>query len=233
MMNKFIISTLFSLPLGLALVMFAVTHVSAETICNTTQYGGTQYGGTSCPQNLVVNKLVRNPITGVYVENLLSGDAAYSPRSEVVYELRITNSGSSDFDRVQVEDRVESELVNPKPVEPGIVETIEYPNKQTVRFVIRNLKSGETRSVLVKAEVVSDVATGDQNRKCEVTNTVRVEAANQQPDEDSADLCIVTPQTPQVLGAKGLPEAGISDYLPLVPFMGMGLTGIMLILKKK
>lgn len=207
---------------------------SADEVLCPTVYGATQYGTTTCPQNLVVNKLVRNPITGSYVENLLDGDAAYSPRSEVIYEVRITNSSNTDFDRVQVEDTVEAELRNPRVVDVSQVETIETPDQQTLRFVVRNVKAGETRTVLVKAEVVSDVKVeAGKSRKCEITNKVKVETSNQQPDEDTADLCVVTPGAEEVLGAVTLPKAGLADLGPMLPFMGMTITGIALFIKKK
>lgn len=210
------------------------TAASADEVLCPTQYGSTQYGTTPCPQNLVVNKLVRNPITGSFVENLLDGDAAYSPRSEVIYEVRITNSSNTDFDRVQVQDNVESELRNPRVVDTSQVETIETPDQQTLRFVVRNVKAGETRTVLVKAEVVSDVKVeAGKSRKCEITNKVKVEASNQQPDEDSADLCVVTPGTQEVLGAVTLPKAGLADLGPMLPFMGLTITGIALFMKRK
>lgn len=233
-MKKLIIAVLLSLPLGLLLVTVMSGKAQAdEAVQCPTQYGA-QYGQAPCPANLQVNKLVRNPITGVFVENLLRGDAAYSPRSEIIYELRITNSSNTDFDSVQVTDTVEPELTNPRVVDPSLVETIETPDKQTLRFVIRHLKASETRSILIKAEVVSgvSVAQGD-DRKCEITNFVKVETSGQQPDEDTADLCVILPGAGEVLGAKAIPEAGVSDVLPLVPFMGMGISGIALFLKRK
>ncbi len=217
----------------LAAGVLSGTAYADEVLC-PTQYGSTQYGTTPCPQNLVVNKLVRNPITGSYVENLLEGDAAYSPRSEVVYEVRVTNSSNTDFDRVQVQDTVEAELKNPRVVDVSQVETIETPDQQTLRFVVRNVKAGETRTVLVKAEVVSDVRVeSGKSRKCEITNKVKVEASGQQPDEDTADLCVVPPTSPEVLGAVTLPKAGLEDITPMLPFAGLAFTGIALFIKKK
>lgn len=218
---------------GIVAATVLAVQAQAQTPC-PTQYGGTSYGSAPCPQNLVVNKLVRNPITGSFVENLLEGDAAYSPRSEVIYELKITNSGNTDFDRVQVQDTVEAELRNPRLVDVTQVEVIETPDQQTLRFVIRSLKAGETRSVMVKAEVVDGVTVPEgKSRKCEVTNTVRVETSGQQPDDDTADLCIVPPGTEEILGAKSLPQAGLSDVAPMLPFAGLALTGIALFIKRK
>lgn len=228
-MKKLILSALLSLPLGLVLVMLFAGKASADVQC-PAQYGSAQYGTVSCPANLQINKLVRNPITGFFVENLLRGDATYSPKSEVVYELKIFNSSNQSFDTVTVTDTVEAELKDPRLVDPNQAVNVSNPDNRTLKFDIKNLAAGETRTILVKATVVDTVTppAGD-DKKCEVTNKVRVEAEGQQPDEDSADLCIQV----QVLGKVSLPEAGIADYLPLLPFAGMSITGIALFMKRK
>lgn len=229
-MKRFIIAILLSLPLGLLLVTVMSGKIMAdEAIQCPTQYGGAQYGTTPCPQNLAVNKLVRNPITGFFVENLLRGDATYSPGSEVVYELKIFNSSNQSFDTVTITDTVEPELKDPRLVDPSQAVNVSNPDNRTLKFDVKDLKAGETRTIKVKATVVDTVTppTGD-DKKCEVTNKVRVETAGQQPDEDTADLCIQV----SVLGKVSLPEAGIADYLPLLPFAGMSITGIALFLKR-
>lgn len=208
-----------------------VSRAEAETC--TTQYGNGQYGTTTCvPTDLSVDKQVRNPITGVFVENLLSGDATYSPNSEVTYLLRIHNSSNQDFATVQVTDTVPDTMINPKVDEPDQdkVRDVKNPDNRTLVFVLKDtLKAGETREVKVKA-MVRDVSVfpKDKSLVCDITNKSQV-TAEDRSDEDTASLCV----TKDVLGVTTLPQAGPEDYLPLLPFVGMGITGMALIFKRR
>lgn len=208
-----------------------VSPAEAETC--TTQYGNGQYGTTTCvPTDLSVDKQVSNPITGVFVENLLSGDATHSPNSEVTYLLRILNSSNQDFTTVQVTDTVPDTMINPKVDESdqNKVRDVKNPDNRTLVFVLKDtLKAGEPREVKVKA-MVRDVSVfpKDKSLICDVTNKARV-AAEDRSDEDTSSLCV----TKDVLGVTTLPSAGPEDYLPLLPFVGMGITGMALIFKRK
>lgn len=230
-MNKHLFSYLFVATVGFMAALPIVSVAQAETC--TTQYGNGQYGTTTCvPTDLSVDKQVRNPITGVFVENLLSGDATYSPNSEVTYLLRIHNSSNQDFATVQVTDAVPDTMVNPKVDESDQdkVRDVKNPDNRTLVFVLKDtLKAGETREIKVKA-MVRDVSVfpKDKSLICDVTNKAQV-TAEDRSDEDTASLCV----TKDVLGVTTLPSAGPEDYLPLLPFVGMGITGMALIFKRK
>lgn len=229
--NIIVTSFVTGLLFGLVVVFASVAKAdNGQTPC-PTQYGSGQYGNTPCPQNVSVNKQIRNPITGAYVENLLSGDATYSPRSEVVYSLKISNSSNATMSSVLVTDTLPQELKDGKVVDPNqVVEENYNGSSRVLTFKINDLKAGETRDIVIKATVVDSIqAPEGKDKKCEVKNHVKVEAAGQTGDEDTAELCIQT----QVLGKSTLPKAGVEDVLPMLPFMGMGISGVMLLLKKK
>lgn len=200
----------------------------------TTQYGNGQYGTTCVPTDLTIDKKVRNPITGVYVDNLLAGDAAYSPAGEVTYSLEIHNASNQDFTTVQVTDHVEDRLVNPKVDEPdqNLVTNVRNPDERTLIFVLKDtLHAGESRTVHVKSTVVSTFP-ADKTLFCGTQDHLQNNSdvtASDRHDQDSASICVVT----NILGVTTLPTAGPEDYLPLLPFAGMGFAGIALFLKKK
>ena len=235
--NVTLVSFLSALILAFVVLFAVVGSASADTGASPTpvpcptQYGSGQYGGAPCPQNLTVNKQVRNPITGTYVENLLAGDATYSLKSEVVYSLKITNTSSASMSSVLVTDTLPAELKDAKVVDATRVTEEKYDaSNRKLTFKLSGLGAGETRDILVKATVIDSVSVeSGKDKKCEVKNYVKVETTGVNPDEDTAELCIQT----QVLGKTTLPSAGVEDVLPLVPFMGMGLTGIGLFLKRK
>ena len=48
-------------------------------------------------------------------------------------------------------------------------------------------------------------------------------------DEDNTKICVQT----EVLGVTTLPQAGPEDYLPLLPFALIGITGVAMLFKQK
>lgn len=183
----------------------------------TTQYGGT----TTCqPADLIINKEVKNPLAGVFVENLTATDATFSPGAEVLFRLTIKNTSGETFNPVTVKD-VFPDFLSFK-AGPGTYDSA----SRTLTFTLENLAAGESRSVEILAKVENKTAS--QSLFC-VTNYSAVSApARPSGDDDSAQLCIQT----QVLGVTTLPVAGFNDLWLLVPFATLGLGGLALLKKR-
>ncbi|HCM38219.1 MAG: hypothetical protein UV61_C0019G0030 [Candidatus Gottesmanbacteria bacterium GW2011_GWB1_43_11] len=225
MLKKRSLLYLIILALELAFVLF-VPNARAQT-CG-------QYGTDACPPtDLTINKTVRNPITGVFVENLVSGDATYSPKDVVIFNLSIHNGSNRSFSTVQITDTLPERLTDPKVDESDLnkVKDIKNPDSKTLVFLLKDeLKAGESRDVKVKATVVGTFPTtktlfcgsgdGLENRS--------LVTAEDRRDDDTASLCVQT----QVLGVTTLPQAGPEDYLPLLPFAILGTVGIALFIKR-
>jgi uncharacterized repeat protein (TIGR01451 family) len=207
-----------SLLAGLAFTAAAATAglspVFASDYC-TTQYGGTE---TCRPSDLLINKQVQNPINGNFVENLGSGDSTFSPGSEVLFQLTIKNVSGQTFDPVVVKDVLPSYLTFVSG--PG---TYDAPSR-TLTFTLNNLIAGETRNIQIMAKVLpTTVSFVCVNNYAEA----RADIVGRF-DSDTAQFCIQT----NVLGTTTLPVAGYNDLLLLLPFAGVGLTGIALLKKK-
>jgi len=208
--------------IALALSAFTVSlflvakPVAAETC--TTNYGGT----TVCtPNDLLINKQVKNPISGIFVENLSSGDATYSPGSEVLFRLTIRNTSGETFNPVVVKDTFPDYMTFVSG--PGTYDS----GSRTLTFELTNLVAGETRTVEILAKFENRTMPYDVF--C-VTNWAKATAAARpEGDDDTADLCV----TSKVLGVTTLPAAGFNDFLVLLPFAGIGLMGIALLRKTK
>lgn len=212
-MNKQILS---GLALTAFTAFFAALPVNADTC--TTQYGGSV---TCNPTDLTINKQVANPITGIFVENLTSTDATFSPSADVHYRLIIKNASGETFNPVTVKDVFPSYL--DFAAGPGIYDKA----SKTLTFTLDNVIAGETRTVEILAKVADKSAFPSGNSFFCVVNTARVSALNRN-DQDTAQACIQT----QILGATTLPVAGFNDLLMLLPFAGVGLGGIALLKKK-
>lgn len=183
----------------------------------TTQYGGT----TTCqPSDLTVNKQVKNPTSGVFVENLTTTDPTFTPGSDVTFKLTIKNASGETFDPVTVKDTL-----------PPYLEFVAGPgtyNKDTkvLEFKLEKMIAGESRTVEILARVVdaSGFPTG-KSLFC-VTNVAEVSALNRR-DSDSAQACLQNGDVARIL-----PVAGYSDLMLLLPFAGVGLGGLALLRKR-
>ena len=183
------------------------------------------YGnGNEVPQNLTVNKEVKNPITNGFVENLGSTDPTFSPGSIVTFRLVVKNSSGETFNPVEVVDQFPDYLTYVSSSVAGTYDT----GKRRLVMKLENLIAGETRTIEVTAKVAERSAfASDRDFFC-VSNYTKVTApARPNGDDDTAELCITT----RVGGATNLPVAGFNDFATILPFLSLG--GIGLILLKK
>jgi uncharacterized repeat protein (TIGR01451 family) len=203
-----------------ALALTFVPSIHAET-CTTTEYGGTTYGTNCIPNDLDINKQVKNPISNIFVENLTTTDATFKPGSEITYKLIIKNNSGQTFNPVNVKDILPPYLTFV--AGPGTYDSA----TRTLSFSLENLIAGETRTVemLVKVVPVDQFPSG-KSLFC-VVNVAEVRALNRF-DSDSAQACLQNG-----VGITTLPVAGFDSLALLLPFAGVGLGGFALLKGKK
>ena len=205
--------TIFTLLL--AVLALAPSRVMAQSC--TTQYGGS----TTCVStDLTINKQVKNPATGNFVENLGASDATFSANGQAHFRLIIKNNSNQTFSTVTVKDIFPKELTFT--AGPG---TFDQANN-TLTFTLDNVNAGESRTVELLATVDPNKVNKDRSVSC-VINTAQVSAQNRS-DQDTAQLCIQT----NILGATTLPIAGFNDFALLLPFAALGATGVALLIKR-
>jgi hypothetical protein len=229
-MNKAIKTLVLSVLVFSAL--FLTVKASKADNCTTTDG---QYGTTTCtPTDVTINKTVRNPITGDWVDNLLSGDAAYSPDSDVLYNLHIANTSNQSFDTVHIEDTMPDKIVSIAVVDSDTnkVKNVSFQDNKLKFDLANKFEANSSIDIQLKAKVKS-VGVFDSSKSlfCGNENGLQNTAdvwAQDRHDQDSASICVQT----KVLGATTLPSAGPTDFLPLVPFIGSGLIGVSLLFKK-
>lgn len=203
--------------LGAMALLAPTAHAYDGENC-TNQYGTS----VECPNNrVVINKKVRYPTNvNLFVENLTANDAAYSPGSEVEYDIAVTNTSTTDYATVTVIDFLPNTVVFVSG--PGRYEA--SANKLT--YEISDLKAGATvhNRILVK---VKDISAFPQDLTCDVVNKVTVTAPENQSDEDTSSLCVQT----KVLGVSTLPVAGFEDYAYMLPFIALAIIGFGILAK--
>lgn len=174
-------------------------------------------GGVQCPRvgQVLIDKTVRNPSTGLFVDNLGPSDPKYRPEWTVTFRLVIKNSGDQTLDKVTVSDRL-----------PDFVDFTSGPGNydsktKTLTFEILNLTGGASQTFEIKARVVHvAVLPQDKNIVCVVNNVEAVTSS--QKDSDTSQLCIekevVVPSVPSAG-----PEHWILSFAGLTTALTIGL----------
>lgn len=153
--------------------------------------------------NLVLNKTVRNPQSGQFVDNLFNNDPHFLPEQEVTYRIEIRNNTQSELNNIQVQDKLPNELNFL--VGPGNFD----PNTRTLTFAVDRLASGETKSFEIKGKVKPANELTAVPLNCEVKNTATA-VIGKAPAQDTSLICIET----KVLGVvQELPKTGPGNTL--------------------
>lgn len=215
LMLKFLFLFLISVVLSLLLV----GNVFADTTCQPI-YGGGQTCITT--GNLIINKMVQDPLTGQFVDNInVNSSSKFVPGQTINFQLNLTNSGNSNILQVAVKDTLPAEVTFVSG--PGNFDV----NSRTLTFTTDNLAAGQTRTFSVEARA-NDI---NQGTVC-VVNQATATGNNGQTSQDNSSFCIqkgaltkgglpvfpppkvfTTPPTgPELIPLIGLLPAGLSGW---------------------
>ncbi len=176
------------------------------------QYGG---GETCYEGELRLDKVVKNPSSGTYVDNLYSSDPNFSADQEVWFRLTIKNTGSDDLNDVEVKDKF-----------PNYVLFVSGPGSwddanKTLTWKIDHLSPGESKDYEIKGKIVSESSLPTDSGTYCVTNYGEAKKDNKSAS-DTSQLCI----TKKVLGITVMPPTGSNLLLTmilLVPALSFGV----------
>lgn len=203
------IRAVFFLTVGIFLNLFLVNKVIANGGC-VPVYGG----GVQCPKvgQVLINKFVRNPATGVFVDNLGLTDPKYKPASFVTFRLEVKNSGDQTLSKVTVTDKI------PQFVDfmtgPG---TFDAKNK-TLTFTVDNLGGGSSQVFEITGRVVHQAALPEAKNVVCTTNVVDAKT-DSQTDHDEAQFCIE-----KKMEVPTVPQAGPEHWILSLVGLGTVLT---------
>ena len=223
-MNKFFLSVF---ALAIFALMASTQGALAYTGCQPI-YGG----GQTCVQvgNVVINKTVKNPQTGSFVDNLSINDPKFAPASSVTFNITVANTGSSTINKVTVKDTL-----------PQFVSFTSGPgsfdsNTKVLTFDVSDLKAGETKTFTIVAKITdAGQLPADQGITC-VVNQALATAENGQQSSDNSQFCIQKPVLGETKGGlKVFPAPAITttpptgpEMLPLIGLIPTGLFGFLL-----
>lgn len=189
-----------------SLIVFASLFIlSIKTILASGTYG--QYGGTTEPGKVVVDKLVRHPQTGVYVDNLGLSDPMYSASATVFFKIVVQNVGQSTLEKVTVVDYL-----------PLYIQYVSGGNYNSaareVSFTFNDVAPNQKRSTVLQAKVYPlSQLPAEKTILCPLNKVVASSTQNG-TDEDTAQFCLK--KKPMV--EKQVPQSG--DPLGLLAAFG-------------
>lgn len=215
----FLAITLFASSLFMVSATPAMADNSGYGVpCNTT------YGSPCESKNIIVNKMVQNPQNGDFVDNLGMNDPKFGPMQNVNFRITVTNTGNVLLQDVDVVDTLPSYVTFASGA--GDFDT----NTKKLRFHVKDLKAGESRSFTITAKTVAaNDLPSNQGITC-VTNSVFA-GANGMESTDNAQFCIQTKVTTkggmQVFPAPSItktPATGpeMAYLLGLIPMGSLG-----------
>ncbi|OGH23342.1 MAG: hypothetical protein A2958_00250 [Candidatus Levybacteria bacterium RIFCSPLOWO2_01_FULL_38_13] len=204
-----------------AIAFFALFAVSqkalADTVCQPI-YGG----GQTCVQvgNILVNKTVKNPQTGAFVDNLNINDPKLLPLSTVTFQITVTNTGSGNLSKITVKDTL-----------PSFVTFVSGPgsfdrNTKVLTFEVSNLGAGQSQTFTLEAKTVEEnKLPQDQGIVCVVNQVLATSDSNQ--SSDNSQFCIEKPVVAPVTkgGLKVFPAPTVVTTPPTGPEM-LSLIGL-------
>ncbi len=215
-------------------LILAKTFALADDGC-TPVYGG----GQTCPPpgNITISKSVKNPSSGVFVDNLTTNDPKYAPGQVVNFKIVVTNTTGTNISSVNVND-----------VFPSYLSFVSGngsfdANKNTLTFNLNNLNGGQTQTFNVQAKVVDEANIPFANGVVCVVNQAFGTTSGGQTAQDNSQLCIqkttVTPAPTVPSTTKGglpvvtAPKITITpptgpEMLPLLALLPSGLAGFIL-----
>lgn len=167
-------------------------------------------GGVSCPRpaEVLLNKTVRNPATGVYVDNILPTDNTnYLPGAIVPFHIKVQNSGDETLSLVTVTDSIPS-FTDFSSIDAGAENSNYDSNTRKLTFTISNLAGNSSRTLTLNLRVISEAALpANKTLVCPI-NIVDAVSSNNGTDHDESQFCVQRGiEVPQV------PKAGPENWI--------------------
>lgn len=216
-LNPLVKSVIISTGIFLSSLVLA-SQVFASGEC-TPLYGG----GYTCPRRgeILIDKQVKNPSSGIFVDNLTEFDPKFAPEQEVTFRIQVKNTGDETIDDIQVKDIMPDFLSFI--AGPGNFNSTEGKNG-TLTFNIKNLAPSETREYWIQGKVFADSGV-PKNLICKLENRAQARASGDRFTEDIAQYC-TEKGTVTKGGVTEVPKTGpeaILSFLGLSSLLGSGV----------
>ncbi len=208
-------------------IALTATLLSVGAVTAHAQY----YTPPQESSQIAINKLVRNPQSGVMVDNLGLNDPRYTSLQEVIFQIQVKNTGSQNLTNLTVKDQLPSHV--DFVAGPGSFDA----SSNTLTFNVDSLNINETKTFEVRVKVRSADKVPANQVTC-VPN-VAIVTKDSMTAQDTAQFCFENnvPSQPKggpvLPGVTTLPKTGVADVLATLALtLGSALAGIYVWAKK-
>src|SRR3989338_11633628 len=194
-------------------------EVVEETKGGVPIYGGAPYGapvyggGVIAPKEgeVIIDKMVRNPARGSFVDHLGPTDPKYRTTDIVYFQIKVQNPSGETLDVIVVTDSL-----------PDFVDFMTGPGNfdsetRKMTYKVEGLEPGDTRTFELKARVSHQATLPEEKNVICPVNLVEAVFGNKS-DSDESQFCIEkemeVPQVPEA-GADPLMLSGLASALSL------------------
>ena len=206
MKNKILLITL----LTALITIFSSKAAFARCV---SQYGG---GETCYEGELRLDKVVKNPSTGNYTDNLYASDPNFSADQEIWFRLTVRNTGSDDLNEIEVKDKFPNYVL-------FVSGTGNWNDTdKTLSWKIDHLSPNESKDYEIKGKIVGEGSLPSDSGTYCVTNYVEAKKDNKIAS-DTSQLCI----SKKVLGMTTMPKTGSNLILTILLILATSFTFIL------
>ena len=192
----------------LAVFLAGGSHVSAQTQQCQPIYGG----GESCAQaeELRINKSVKNPQDGKYVNSLSVNDPKYAASQSISFRIEVQNISKKALSKITLRDILPQYVVY-------VSGTGNFDAKnKTLTFTVDKLNPNETKVFFVEGKTVNrDSYPKDQGTVCVVNQAIAT--FDKKSSQDNSQFCIQKDAVPLQEQAPADPsqsKGGLPVYPP-------------------
>ena len=205
-----ILNLVIALVAGASFMAVSTESAYAKRQC-FTQYGG----GETCinvneDAELNVDKVIKNPKTGEYVDHVRSKNASdayvFGYQETLKFRIIVENKGDVTIKNVDLKDIMPS-LIKYKGGDGN-----DENNGRTVKFDVGDLKSGERKTYEFEAKFVTDGIVPNDDIYCD-TNYAKAEGRRKDNDKkidnaDATNFCVALPKVLSKEAPTKLPVTG-------------------------
>lgn len=201
------------------------TSANANSVCQP-QYGG---GQTCLPTgNILVNKTVKDPVSGNFVDNLSINDAKFAPEQVVQFRITVTNVGNTSLSNISVKD------IFPEFVKfiSGVGTFDDASNSLNIN--VDNLNGNESKTFEIAVQVTTkDRLPNDKGIVCATNQAIASISGIQK--SDNSEFCIQKQEQVTKGGLKVLTPVEVKktpatgpEMLSLIALIPSGILGLFL-----
>lgn len=164
-----------------------------QSVYGQSVYGQSVYGGGVMEPregNVLIDKLVKNPASDIFVDHLGPDDPKYKPGQIITFQIKVNNPGDETLEKVVVTDTMPQ--INDQPVIDFMTGPGQYSSESgTLTFEVTNLEAGQSKEFEVKGKIShASLFSDEQNVVCPDPGNIVTVKIGDKTEKDDSRFCI-------------------------------------------